>query len=62
MNKVKSKLRKGIEELDEEIRRIRSQYLTGDLSLREYLNQRSALEIEKVKRVLENLRSLHKGS
>ncbi|MCD6535875.1 MAG: hypothetical protein J7K49_02440 [Thaumarchaeota archaeon] len=62
MNKVKSKLRKGVEELDEEIRRIRSQYLTGDLSLREYLNQRSALEIEKVKRVLENLRSLHKGS
>ena len=61
MNKVKSKLRKGIEELDGEIRRIRSQYLTGDLSLREYLNQRSALEIEKVKRVLENLRSLHKG-
>ncbi|RLG07512.1 MAG: hypothetical protein DRN65_03375 [Thaumarchaeota archaeon] len=61
MNKVKSKLRKGIEELDEEIRRIRSQYLTGDLSLREYLNQRGALEVEKVKRVLENLRSLHKG-
>lgn len=61
MNKVKSKLRKGIEELDEGIRRLRSQYLTGDLSLREYLNQRGALEVEKVKRVLENLRSLHKG-
>jgi len=60
MKGVKLRLRKGVEELDEEIRRIREQYLRGDLSLPEYLDRRVALEAEKVRRVLDNLRALHR--
>ncbi|MCD6536216.1 MAG: hypothetical protein J7K49_04200 [Thaumarchaeota archaeon] len=60
MKGVKLRLRKGVEELDEGIRRIREQYLRGDLSLLEYLDRRVALEAEKVRRVLENLRALHR--
>ena len=60
MEEVKLRLRKGVEELDEEIRRIREQYLRGDLSLPEYLDRRVALEAEKVRRVLDNLRALHR--
>lgn len=61
-SEIKLKLRKGIERLETEIWGIRDQYLRGDISLQEYLDRRSALEIKKVSKILENLRKLHHSS
>lgn len=59
-SEVKLKLKGGLDPIESEIQRIRDQYLRGYLGLREYLDLRSGLEAEKLKRVLENLRTLHR--
>lgn len=59
-SEIKLKLRDGLEKIEAEIWRIRDQYLHGGVDLQEYLDRRSALETEKARRVLENLRKLHR--
>lgn len=57
-DEIKIRLRKGLGEIEEKIQDVKERYLRGDINLSEYLDRRSALEVEKLKRVLENLKKL----
>jgi len=57
-DKVKERLRFNIQKLDQEIKSLIESYKLGSISLDEYVERRAALEQEKERKVLENLRNM----
>ena len=57
-DKIKERLRFNIQKLDQEIKSLIESYKLGSMSLDEYVERRTALEQEKERKVLENLRNM----
>lgn len=60
-DRVKSALRAGLRDVDERIRDVVERYRRGELDREAYIRLRCELELEKGRRVLENLRRMLSG-
>jgi hypothetical protein len=59
--KVRAVLRAGLKEIDKRIREAVERYRRGELDRESYIRLRCELELEKGRRVLENLRKMLTG-
>ena len=60
-DRVRAMLRAGLKEVDERIREAMERYRRGELDRESYIRLRCELELEKGRRVLENLRRMLAG-